>query len=71
MPKPLRKENRLSAVSVAFVENSGFLKKFITRFFTSQQEIEDVVQLSGRRCRTYVWCQPVVLAQSLRWTISP
>ena len=44
MPGPKRDEHRLSAVSAALVENSGFLKKFLTRFFSNQQDIEDVVQ---------------------------
>ncbi len=37
-------KHRLSAVSAAFVENSGFLKKFLRRYFSKQQDIEDVVQ---------------------------
>ena len=34
----------LSAVSAAFVEHSGFIKKFLTRYFSNQQDIEDVTQ---------------------------
>jgi RNA polymerase sigma-70 factor (ECF subfamily) len=44
MPGLMRDEHRLSAVSAALVENSGFLKRFLTRFFSNQQDIEDVVQ---------------------------
>lgn len=35
---------KLSAVSAAFVEHSVFLRRFLTRYFTSQQDIEDVAQ---------------------------
>lgn len=35
---------RLSAVSAAFVEHSTFLKRFLTRYFSSRQDIEDVAQ---------------------------
>jgi RNA polymerase sigma-70 factor (ECF subfamily) len=40
------KEDRrpLSAVSVAFLENYGFLKRFLARFFSDRQDIEDVAQ---------------------------
>ena len=34
----------LSAVTSAFLENNTFLKKFLTRFFSEQQDIEDVAQ---------------------------
>lgn len=34
----------LSAVSAAFLENSGFLKRFLARFFCDRQDIEDVAQ---------------------------
>lgn len=34
----------LSAVSSAFVEHNVFLKKFLARFLSEQQDIEDVVQ---------------------------
>lgn len=34
----------LSAVTQAFLDNSTLLKKFLTRFLTGQQDIEDVVQ---------------------------
>jgi len=33
-----------SAVSVAFLENYGFLKRFLARFFSDRQDIEDVAQ---------------------------
>jgi len=38
------KGGALSAVSVAFIENNTFLKKFLMRFFSEQQDIEDVAQ---------------------------
>ena len=43
---PLRDmpDHRFSAISAALVEHSAFLKKFLSRFFSSQQDIEDVVQ---------------------------
>lgn len=44
MPSKISEKYRLSAVSAAFVENSGFLKKFLRRYFSKQQDIEDVVQ---------------------------
>ena len=34
----------LSAVSAAFVEHNTFIKKFLTRFFSDQRDIEDVAQ---------------------------
>ncbi len=42
----LKMHNRrpLSAVSVAFLENHAFLKRFLTRFFSDRQDIEDVAQ---------------------------
>jgi len=33
-----------SAVSVAFVQNNGAIKRFLRRFFSNQQDIEDIVQ---------------------------
>lgn len=33
-----------SSVTAEFLENSGFLKRFLTRFFHDQQDIEDVAQ---------------------------
>ena len=41
-----RTHNRrlLSAVSAAFVENYDFLRRFLARFFSNQQDIEDVAQ---------------------------
>jgi RNA polymerase sigma factor (sigma-70 family) len=35
---------KVSAISSAFIEHSGLLKKFLTRFFYERQDIEDVVQ---------------------------
>lgn len=35
-----------SAVTPAFIENQSFLKRFLTRFLSSSQDIEDVVQES-------------------------
>lgn len=34
----------LSAVSAAFLENDAFLKRFLARFFSNRQDIEDVAQ---------------------------
>ena len=34
----------LSAVSAAFLENHAFLKRFLARFFSDSQDIEDVAQ---------------------------
>ena len=34
----------LSAVSAAFLENHAFLKRFLARFFSDHQDIEDVAQ---------------------------
>jgi len=34
----------LSAVSAAFLENNVFLKRFLARFFSDHQDIEDVAQ---------------------------
>jgi len=33
-----------SAVSAAYVENNTFLKRFLARFFSDRQDIEDVAQ---------------------------
>lgn len=38
------KVGALSAVSAAFVANSDFLKRFLGRFFSDRQDIEDVAQ---------------------------
>jgi RNA polymerase sigma-70 factor (ECF subfamily) len=40
--EPVRRP--LSAVSTAFVANSDFLKRFLSRYFANQQDIEDVAQ---------------------------
>lgn len=34
----------LSVVTAEFLKNNSFLKKFLTRFFSEQQDIEDVAQ---------------------------
>ncbi len=39
-------QNEESAVTPAFVKNLSFLKRFLTRFLSSPQDIEDVVQES-------------------------
>ncbi|MCH8057323.1 MAG: RNA polymerase sigma factor [Proteobacteria bacterium] len=44
MPKTNRSMNKLSAVSAAFVENNLFLRKFLSRYFSDEQDIEDVAQ---------------------------
>lgn len=51
----------LSAVSASFLENLVFLKKFLNRFFSSQQDIEDVVQEAY--LRAYVAEQKKVIDQ--------
>ena len=38
------KSRTLSAVSAAFVANNDFLKRFLARFFSDRQDIEDVAQ---------------------------
>ena len=38
------KAGALSAVSAAFVANNDFLKRFLGRFFSDRQDIEDVAQ---------------------------
>ena len=40
------RQNFESAVTPAFVKNQSFLKRFLTRFLSSSQDIEDVVQES-------------------------
>jgi len=39
-----RNRRPLSAVSAAFLENNIFLKRFLARFFSDSQDIEDVAQ---------------------------
>lgn len=34
----------LTGIAMAFVENTTFLKRFLTRYFSNRQDIEDVVQ---------------------------
>ncbi len=43
-PSKQAKNTTVSAVSAAFLANNTFLKKFLTRFFSAQQDIEDVAQ---------------------------
>ena len=38
------KEQRSASVTVSFLENFTFLQKYLTRYFTEHQDIEDVVQ---------------------------
>ena len=38
------KHRALSSVSASFVENRSFIKRFLARFFSDQQDIEDVAQ---------------------------
>jgi len=38
------KDSTVSAVSAAYIENNSFLKKFLARFFSEHQDIEDVAQ---------------------------
>jgi RNA polymerase sigma-70 factor (ECF subfamily) len=40
----LNKRHSGSAVTTAFLEHNGLLKKFLSRFLAEQQDIEDVVQ---------------------------
>jgi RNA polymerase sigma factor (sigma-70 family) len=44
IPNKRFKSREPSAVSAAFLENQSFIKKFLARFLTSQQDIEDVSQ---------------------------
>ena len=37
-------KTKQSSVSAAFVEHNSFLKRFVARYFSRQQDIEDVVQ---------------------------
>lgn len=41
---PGTNSQQLSAVSAAFLENYTFLKRFLARFFSDRQDIEDVAQ---------------------------
>lgn len=40
----IARDRSLSGVTIAFVENSKFIKRYLTRFLSSQQDIEDVAQ---------------------------
>jgi len=40
----LHNRRTMSAVSTAFLENYDFLKRFLARFFSASQDIEDVAQ---------------------------
>jgi len=42
--KNQKNSNRASTLTVSFLENFTFLQKFLARYFTEQQDIEDVVQ---------------------------
>ena len=44
MQKVNRPQHRTSGLSVAFVENTRYLKKFLKRFVSNPQDIEDIVQ---------------------------
>lgn len=44
MPHAKRPQNPASRISEAFLESAGFLKKFLARFLSNQQDIEDVLQ---------------------------
>lgn len=44
MNKDRKKDISDSAISASFLDNQSFLKKFINRFFSNQEDIEDVVQ---------------------------
>lgn len=44
MPRRSRESGEMSAVSKTFVAHSAFLKRFVSRYFSSRQEIEDIVQ---------------------------
>lgn len=44
MSKRAQRNARLTAVSRTFVKYDAFLKKFLTRFFSEHQDIEDVAQ---------------------------
>ena len=43
-PSKQARGTKLSSVTAEFLENSGFLKRFLARFFSEQQDIEDVAQ---------------------------
>ncbi len=43
-PKQLSSPSGLTAVSAAFVEHSAFLRKYLARYFSDRQDIEDVAQ---------------------------
>ena len=45
-------ESKQSAVSAAFVEHYSFLKKFVARYFSSEHDIEDIVQETYLRAYT-------------------
>ncbi len=44
MTKKTQEKPELSAVTESFLENHTFLKKFLSRYFSNQQDIEDVSQ---------------------------
>lgn len=43
-PRHRNSPARLTAVSAAFLENSAFLRKYLARYFSDRQDIEDVAQ---------------------------
>lgn len=44
MKDPGANERHVSPVSAVFIENYSFLKRFLARFFSNSQDIEDVAQ---------------------------
>src|SRR5690606_9473453 len=52
MPHAKRPPKPASRISEAFLESTGFLRKFLARFLSSQQDIEDVLQEAYLRAFT-------------------
>lgn len=52
MAKKAQDKRVVSTVSATFIANSDFLKKFLSRYFTNQQDIEDVAQEAYLRAFT-------------------
>ena len=44
MIEPKDRAGGLTDIAMAFLENTTFLKRFLTRYFANRQDIEDVVQ---------------------------
>lgn len=61
MRKEKKQTDDRSAVSDSFLENQTFLKKFITRFFSNKEDVEDVVQETY--LRAYVAEQKTQISQ--------